>query len=92
MKINEIKQIIRQQVKNKGYELEERKSTSTNSWYFKIYSGDCSLMFRVSDHYTKSDVITLRLDKKLSAKSVAGFINNRCQDLSSRKVKQLLGL
>ena len=52
MKINEVKQIIEEQIKRKGYRLEERKSASTGSWYFKIYSAEVSLLFRVSDHKT----------------------------------------
>ena len=59
MEINEIKQIIEKHVKRKGYRLEERKSTSTGSWYFKIYSAEVSLLFRVSDHKTKKDNVSL---------------------------------
>lgn len=92
MKIEDVTRIIKKQVAQKGYVLEERKSVSTDSWYFKIYSGDCSLLFRISDHKTKSDIITLRLDKKTTQKTVEGFIINRCKDLSDRKLKMLLGL
>ena len=93
MNINEVKQIIQAQIKRKGYLLEERKSVSTGSWYFKIYaSPDVSLLFRVSDHKTKKDVITLRLDHKLTRDGVIRFVNNRCQDLSYRHVKLTLGM
>lgn len=89
MNFAEITRIIRKEVAKKGYELEERKSTTTNSWYFKIYSGKVSLMFRLSDHNTAKDVITLRTDKKITPKSVEGFVQNRCRDLSDRKMKLL---
>ena len=92
MEINEIKQIIEKHVKRKGYRLEERKSISTGSWYFKIYSAEVSLLFRVSDHKTKKDIITLRLDHKLTREAVIRFTNNRCEDLSYRRLKTLLGL
>lgn len=92
MKINDIAQIIRKEVKKNGYSLEERKSLTTDSWYFKIYSGDTSLMFRVSDHQAKSNVITFRTDKNFSVQSVIGFAHNRCMDLSHRRVKTLLGI
>lgn len=92
MKVNDVVSIIRAEVNRRGYKLEERKSVSTDSLYFKIYSGDTSLMFRLSDHQTKSNIMTLRVDKKTTAQSVRGFINNRCQDLSHRHVKALLGL
>lgn len=92
MKINDIRRVIRNEVQKKGYGLEERQSVSTNSWYFKIYSGDTSLMFRVADHRTKTDVITLRVDKNFSTQSVIGFVRNRCQDLSNRRLRMLLGM
>ena len=92
MKINEVKQIIEEQIKRKGYRLEERKSSSTGSWYFKIYSAEVSLLFRVSDHKTKKDIITLRVDHKLTRDAIIRFTNNRCEDLSYRRVKILLGM
>ena len=92
MKINEVKQIIEEQIKRKGYRLEERKSSSTGSWYFKIYSAEVSLLFRVSDHKTKKDIITLRVDHKLTRDAIIRFTNNRCEDLSYRRVKTLLGI
>jgi hypothetical protein len=92
MKMENITNIIEQTVSKKGYKIEERKSISTDSWYFKIYSDQYSLMFRLSDHPTKSDVITLRTDKNLSYKQLVRFVENRCRDLSDRKLKGLLGL
>ena len=91
MKIENATAIIRSSLKKIGYKIEERKSLSTNSVYFKIYAADdCSLLFRVSDHPTKSNVITLRLDKKTSQQSVESFAKNRCNDLGNRHMKQIL--
>lgn len=91
MSMTEITRIIRKKVEKQGYKLEERESTSTTSKYFKLYFGDTSLLFRVSDHMTKANVITLRTDKKISPKLVENFIENRCRDLGARKVRDLLG-
>ena len=90
MTITEVKQILEKQINQKGYVLEERKSTTTDSWYFKIYSGRYSLMFRVSNHRTGSNITTLRLDKNISRKQVERFAINRCCDLSNRVVKEFL--
>lgn len=92
MEMENIAKIIRTEVNKKGYVLEERKSTSTNSWYFKIYDEKYSLLFRLSDHDTYKDVVTLRVDKKLTQQKVQSFIQNRCSDLSRRRLKGLLGL
>lgn len=93
MTINEVRSIILAGARKKGYYLEERKSVSTGSWYFKLYSGDnTSLLFRVSDHKTKADVITLRIDHKLTRDMVIRFINNRCSDLGARHLKLVLGM
>ena len=92
LNVEAIRNIIKQKVAQKGYSLEERKSSSTNSWYFKIISGNYSLLFRVSDHKTGTKVITLRVDKNTNYKTVERFIENRCNDLSSRIVKSVLGI
>lgn len=92
MTINEIKNIVKQYTDRKGYVLEERKSVSTGSWYFKIYCGESSLLFRVADHKTKSSVITLRLDHKISRDSVERFVKNRCDELGYRHLKSILGV
>lgn len=90
--IETIRKAVRTAAQKRGYELEERKSSTTNSWYFKISTGDESLLFRISDHKTETNVITLRLDKKTSYKNIVGFIDNRCNDLSARVIKKALGL
>lgn len=92
MNIDVIRQILKRKVEQKGYVFEERKSSSTNSWYFKVSSGEFSLLFRVSDHKTKANVMTLRYDKKTNFKSVEAFIDNRCNDLGRRIVKSVLGI
>ena len=90
MQISEVTRIIRNEVKKQGYLLEERASQSSSSQYFKLYSGDTSLMFRIADHATKSNIMTLRIDKKTTARSVEGFIRNRCRDLGARHVRNIL--
>lgn len=92
MNITEITNIIHKEVQKRGYHLEARKSISTNSWYFKISSGKYNLLFRVADHATHSNVITLWTNKNISPQSVEHFIKNRCSDLSHRKLKGVLGL
>lgn len=90
--IETIRKAVKAAAQRRGYGLEERKSSSTNSWYFKITSGDESLLFRISDHKTETNVITLRLDKKTSYKNIISFIDNRCNDLSTRIIKKALGI
>lgn len=92
LNIDAIRSMAKQIIQRKGYEFEERKSSSSNSWYFKIKSGEYSLLFRVSDHKTGSNVITLRVDKNTNYKVVERFIGNRCEDLSARVVKAALGM
>lgn len=92
MQTKAVAEIIRNYMCKKNYRMEERPSLSSGSWYFKVYSGEDSLLFRISDHGTKSDVITLRTDKKLSEKLIKNFVDNRCDDLRARSVKKLLGL
>lgn len=85
MTINGIKQIFQNVATQKGYQLEERPSLSTNSYYFKLLGASSSILFRVSDHATRDNVVTLRIDKKLNVDRVRGFILNRCADLSVRQ-------
>jgi hypothetical protein len=92
LNVEAIRNIIKQKIAQKGYILEERKSSSTNSWYFKIISGNYSLLFRVSDHKTGTKIITLRVDKNTNYKIVERFVENRCNDLGSRVVKSELGI
>ena len=91
MTINEIRCTIQKEAERRGYFVEERKSTSSDSWYFKLYAGTSSLMFRVADHKTKTAVVTLRLDRRLSPNMVKSFVRNRCNDLRDRRLKSILG-
>ena len=91
MNINEIRNIIQKQARTRGYRLEERKSVSTDSWYFKIYHGEDSLLFRVANHKTASSVITLRTDHKISREAVERFVRNRCDELGYRHLNSVLG-
>lgn len=84
--------VINRIVTKKGYTIEEHKSATTNSWYFKICCGEESLLFRLSDHQTYKDIITLRIDKVNKQKHLESFVNNRCKDLSDRIIKKNLGV
>lgn len=92
MNMETVRLIIKKEVQRIGYELEERKSTTSDSWYYKISNGTESLMFRISDHKTKSNVVTFRVDKKTDMVKLLGFIHNRCDGLSKRTLKKALGL
>ena len=92
MTYEQVAQIIFKEAKKAGYIVEERKSISTQSVYYKLISGTSSLLFRVSDHNTKSDVITLRIDLKSSNKTAESFVKNRIRDLGYRALKMALGL
>lgn len=92
MQINEITQIIKKEITKQGYFVEERKSSTTNSWYFKIHDGKYSMLFRVSDHSAKIDVTTLRYDKHMTPVNVKRFAINRCKDFEKRKLKAILGI
>lgn len=93
MQYKDVLEIIKREVKRKGYDLIERDSVSTNSHYFKLYSGKTSLMFRISDHNTKSNIITLRIDgKKMNPEHIKNFIINRMSDLGRRHLKDVLGM
>lgn len=92
MSIEQVNQIFNKVTTKRGYSLEVKKSKSTESWYFRICSGEYHLLIRVSDHYTQKDIITLRIDKVKKPQNVESFIINRCNDLSKRKLKSVLGL
>ncbi len=91
MDIKQIEQIFNKEVNKRGYKIEKIESKTTNSYYFRLSSGDTSLNIRVSDHKTGRDLTTLRFDKVKNSKSVEGFIKNCCQGLSQRKLKAVLG-
>ena len=92
MTANEIVKILENEITRKGYEFRERESASTSSRYFVIRSGPTSLLFRVADHPTKKNVITLRTDHRVTKENVVNFARNRCEDVSRRRVKEVLGI
>ena len=91
MTYEQVAQIIFKEAKKAGYVVEERKSVKTTSRYYTISSGKYSMLMRVSDHSTHSNVITLRIDRKNTCETVGNFIKNRLSDLSRRERKAVLG-
>ena len=92
MTYGQVAQMIFKEAKKAGYKVEERKSVSTNSMYYTLYGDKCSLLFRISDHGTKSNVITLRIDRRSANKTAESFIKNRIKVLGYRELKESLGL
>lgn len=88
----QIAQIIYKEAKKAGYVVEERRSVSTSSVYYTVKYESCSLLFRVADHKTKSNVITFRIDHKSSLQAAENFVKNRMKDLGHRRLKLLLGM
>ena len=89
----QISQIVIKEAKKAGYVIEERDSVSTNSIYYTLRSGKTSLLFRVADHPTHSNVITFRWNYKSgSAENLQRFVKNRIRDLGHRSMKAILGL
>ena len=88
----QVSQIVFREAKKLGYVVEERKSVSTSSVYYTVKSGSCSLLFRVADHKTKSNVITFRVDHKSTIANLESFVKNRIRDLGYRKLKAVLGM
>jgi hypothetical protein len=91
MTYEQVAHIIFKEAKKAGYVVEERKSIKTTSRYYTISSGKCSMLMRVSDHSTNSNVITLRIDRKNTDQTVGNFIKNRLSDLGRRERKLVLG-
>ncbi len=92
MSHEQVAQIIYKEAKRVGYVVEQHKSGSTNSVYYTLHDGKFSLHFRVSDHATNKNVITLRLDRNNSLDSAVKFVKNRIKDLATRELKLTLGL
>lgn len=92
MKMNGALNIIRQELKKSGLKVSERNSVSTSSVYFDIKGSRASLLFRVSDHKTYTNVITLRVDHKLTEQAVRGFVKNRIMGLQKRDLNLILGM
>lgn len=92
MNYEQVSQIVAKEVKKAGYVVIERRSVSTDSVYYTVKSGEFSLLFRVSDHKTRSDVITFRIDHKFSVANFEHFVKNRIKDLGHRHLKAVLGM
>ena len=92
MNYEQVSQIVVKEVRKAGYVVVERRSVSTDSVYYTVKSGNFSLLFRVSDHKTKSDVITFRIDHKFSVANFEHFVKNRIKDLGRRQLKAVLGM
>jgi hypothetical protein len=89
----QISQIVFKEARKAGYVVEERQSVSTSSIYFTLKSGKTSLLFRVADHATKSDVITFRVNYRSGSTDIfQKFVKNRIRDLGRRTLKAVLGL
>ena len=91
-------EIVTAEISRKGYRYEEDHSLTTNSIYFRIYSGDEFLAFRISDHKprpseTHANLITFRTDiNGNDYEALRRFVQKRIQDLSYRRVRSLLGM
>ena len=92
MNMETVRFIIKKEVQRMGYDIDERKSTTSDSWYYTISNGTESLMFRISDHRTRSNVVTFRIDKTTKQIQLVRFIHNRCEGLSKRTLKKALGI
>ena len=92
MSYEQISAIVFKEAEAFGYKVTERRSLSTNSVYYTIYAGKVKLMFRVSDHGTNKNVITLRIDHKNVSKIAVSFVKNRIKDLRYRNLKSVLGM
>lgn len=90
MTLEQVTMLIKKEIGSMGYEVEERKSTTSKSLYFKIRTAKASLLFRVSDHRPNTNVITLRTDKKLTDQQVRAFARNRIKDLQKRSLYTIL--
>lgn len=88
----QVSQIVFKEAKKAGYVVEERKSVTTSSVYYTVKSDTCSLLFRVADHKTRSNVITFRVDYKSTLTNLENFVKNRMKDLGHRRLKLALGI
>ena len=85
--------IIRRELKKSGYEINERKSLTSNSVYFCIKgSSESQLLFRVSDHGTQKNIVTLRVDMAKSEKEIIGFVKNRIMGTQKRALRNFYGM
>ena len=86
---NGVRDIIKQELNKARMNYREIESKETESVYYKLYLGNTSMLFRISDHSTKKDVSTLRFDHKTSEDNVRRYTRNRIRDAKSREVKAI---
>ena len=86
---NGVRDTIRQELNRAHVDYREIESKETESVYYKLYLGNTSMLFRISDHPTKKDVSTLRFDHKTSEENVRRYTRNRIKDAKSREVKAI---
>lgn len=93
MDYNKISKCVRSILAESQCEYEEIISVSTKSIYYRIGSGDNTLLFRISDHKTHKRITTFRTDiGKPDNKKLELFVRNRINDLKYRRVKSMLGI
>jgi len=85
--MSEVRRIITSEIKKSGITFKEIESKSTDSVYFKLFYGEADLLFRVSNHKSIKNIITLRIDRKSTPETIKAFTKNRIKDLSYRKMK-----
>ena len=87
---NGVRDIIKQELNRAHMDYREIESKETESVYYKLYLGNTSMLFRISDHPTKKDVSTLRFDHKTSEDNIRRYARNRIKDAKAREVGALL--
>lgn len=87
---NGVRDIIKQELNKAKMNYKEIESKETESIYYKIYFGNSSMIFRISDHPTKKDVSTFRFDYKTSAENIRRYARNRINDAKAREVGAVL--
>ena len=90
MEYNEIIKIIKTKALDCGCMIEIRDSISTKSHYFKLKSGSSSMLFRISDHESKKDIKTLRMDRNVTRAAVQEFADACIKSLNHRAFKQFM--
>lgn len=91
MKLNHALSIIERELSKSGYEYKRHNSKSSESVYYSLSNGKgITLLFRVSDHRTRTDVITFRVDHKSTEKLLIAFVKNRVKGLQQRSLDSLL--
>jgi len=88
---NGVRDIIKQELNKARMDYREIESKETESVYYKIYLGNTTMIFRISDHPTGKDISTFRFDHKTSADNIRRYARNRIEDARVREVRAVLG-